>query len=337
MKRLGGLPIRSAASAVAALAAVITLAPFAEAAPSRWARALSPSLDQQATMLSAVDDLQSRASFIRRQENDQPGMAVHERVLLERAREVLERGGAARSRDLRVRYRLAEVYHQIQDDERAIPVFEGILRSGAPDVMLAEVYSYLAISYARLARHQDEIRAYGEALAREPHNRSRATLLANRAEAYMAVGDITAAVEGYRAALSMLTSIDMIVQQQGATTLWGLGVALDRAGDLEAGIAAIRLARTYDPNDRGINGPGWFYVPPYDRFYYHALGHWSAARATDLGPGKAEEYARAVAQWEEYIASAPAEDRWLPIAKARLKQCEKERDVFLRAAQKRPR
>jgi hypothetical protein len=46
-----------------------------------------------------------------------------------------------------------------------------------------------------------------------------------------------------------------------------------------------------------------------------------------------------VTAWEEYIESAPAGDQWLPIAKARLKTCEKERDIALqkaRAGKRRP-
>ena len=53
-------------------------------------------------------------------------------------------------------------------------------------------------------------------------------ILANRAEAYMLLGDIGPAVEGYRAALGLL-STDHLLYGSGATTLWGLAVALSVA------------------------------------------------------------------------------------------------------------
>jgi hypothetical protein len=145
----------------------------------------------------------------------------------------------------------------------------------------------------------------------------------------MAIGQLAPAIEGYRAALASLAQTEM---QAGVTTLWGLSVALDRSGDLEEGLQAIRLARSYDPSDTLIRDRRvWTFDPEHDEHWYAALGHWSAARHAELGAARAEWYARAVTAWEEYIATAPADDRWIPIAKARLKQCEKERD----SAQKR--
>jgi tetratricopeptide (TPR) repeat protein len=301
----------------------------AEASPSRWARARDPEIDRRATLLADAEALalKFRHSVDTAKFEDGQGDA---QMYLQKARDLLEQGGAARSRDPVLRYRLAEIYNLLQDDEKAVPLFKALLRDNPPAPVRADAYSSLAISYARLGQHEEEIKAYGQALLLEPHTRQRARLLANRAEAYMAIGEITPAVEGYRAALSLLSSVDMIFGL-GPTTLWGLAVALDRTGDLDSGLDAVRLARTYDPADKRINGPGWFYVPPYDKYYYQALGHWSAARAAELNAAKAEGYSRAIAAWEEYIASAAPEDRWLALARARLRQCEKEREAWLRA------
>src|SRR5262249_6232058 len=120
----------------------------------------------------------------------------------------------------------------------------------------------------------------------------------------------------------------------GPTTLWGLGVALDRSGDLDSGLDAIRLARTYDAKDERINGPGWFYMPDYDRHWYEALGYWQVARKADAPLSvRVDAYARASASWDEYLARAAHDapgDHWLPLARVRAKQCEKERAAFLR-------
>src|SRR4029079_8260597 len=88
---------------------------------------------------------------------------------------------------------------------------------------------------------------------------------------------ITAAVAGYRTALGLL-SADHMMFGSGSTTLWGLAVALDRSGDLDSGLESVRVARSYDAQDKHLNGPGWFYLPAYDRHWYEALGHWQVAR-----------------------------------------------------------
>jgi tetratricopeptide (TPR) repeat protein len=202
----------------------------------------------------------------------------------------------------------------------------------APAPVRSEAWQRLAVCHARLGRWDDEIKAYTEALALEPHPGPRATLLANRAEAYMVLGDVTAAVEGYRAALASLGSLDMF--RYGVTALWGLAVALDRSGDLEDALASIQLARTYDRTDSQIHGPGWFYVPPYDDAWYAALGHWAAARGAELGAARAASYQQAIAAWEAYLARAPSTDRWLPLAKARRAQCAKEREQTMKRLRK---
>ena len=74
----------------------------------------------------------------------------------------------------------------------------------------------------------------------------------------MVLGDVSRAVAGYRAALELLTSTEMF--DVAPTTLWSLGVALDRAGDLSGGLQSIARAREYDPQDRKLSGDSWFYV-----------------------------------------------------------------------------
>ncbi|MEO7328224.1 MAG: hypothetical protein ABI193_06580 [Minicystis sp.] len=306
-----------------ALAALLPLS--AQAAPSIWAQAKDPALARSQALLREAESLElsyHQLTRLRSADRGPNGSAALFRV---RERELLEQGGAARSPDPALRLRLAEVYHALHQDREAAALFEGLLRADLAPVIQADIYGDLAISYARLGRREEEIKAYTKALALEPFALARANLLANRAEAYMSIGDIVSAVEGYRASLSLLaTPFEMLVR--GTTTLWGLGVALDRAGDLDAGLEAIRVARLYDENDVNLNGPDWFYAPPHDEHWYKALGHWSRARRATMGAPRAEGYGRAVAAWQEYIESAPPGDRWVDQARARLRQCEKERD-----------
>ncbi|WP_437287868.1 tetratricopeptide repeat protein [Sorangium sp. So ce406] len=324
-------PLRGAA-ALLALALAATRAPGpAAAAPTVWSRALDPAAYERAALIAQADGLLVRYDRLRRS----PLLERVEEIgplWLREARTLYERAGAATSRDPSVRLRYADILEHLGDVQGAVATLEGLLRINPPAPSRADAWHALAVCYARLGRYTDEIEAYDEALALEPHAASRALLLANQAEAYMALGDITSAVEGYRAALATLGSLDMF--RYGVTTLWGLAVALDRSGDLEGAIEHIRLARTYDRSDQQINGAGWFYVPAHDDDWYAALGHWAAARSAELGAARAEAYLQALAAWESYIARAPGNDHWLPLAKARRAQCEREREQTMKRLRK---
>ena len=322
---------RRFAVTVAALAALFASAPpiAAETGPSIWARARYPEIDERLQVLRRAEALMLKYRALQRRRRDEREVAMGT-LYLRDARKVLEEGGAASSRDATLRHRLAEVRFELHDYAGAAALYESIVRAQTPAPMRESAFTDLAICYARLDRHDEEIHAYSEALALQSHPSRRATLLANRAEAYMFKGNLTAAIEGYRAALALLSPMDLL--RFGATTLWGLGVALDRSGDLDGGIEAILLARTYDPQDKQLAAGSWFYVPEHDAHWYKALGFWTAARRASLGAVRAEAIGRAVTAWQDYIASAPAADPWLPLAKARLKACEKERDLARKKA-----
>lgn len=324
----------------AACTAMITA--FAQpvpAEPSVWARARQPELDRQLTAMKRAEErlLKHRRVLQSQRGGVFQGMGS---AYLHEACQILEDAGAETSRDPMMRYRLAEIERSLAEElyrfddirpaqkhtARAAKLLESTLREpGVPATLRATGWADLAVCYAHLGHHEEEIKAYGEALNLETRSSARATILANRAEGYMALGDITNAVEGYRTSLSMLLPIEMF--RTGVTTLWGLAVALDRSGDLDSALRSINLAREYDPTDVLINGPGWFYVPVYDEAWYSALGHWARARQFTLPSSRAQAYANAIADWEEYIARAATDDRWLELAKARLEMCEREQDA----------
>ena len=304
----------------------------ATADPSIWALARRPDeAARRALIVKAREKQIEYRSLARARRGHVPTreeISTLAQLYLAPAAELLERADAARSRDPFVRLELAELYSQLDKHSQAVHVFEGLLRAEPPAAIRSRAWASLAVEYAHVGRTRDEIDAYTRALQTEPIPHERARILANRAEGYMLLGDLTAAIEGYRSALALMT-LDSF-RRSGATTLWGLAVALDRSGDLDGGLDSVRIARAYDRMDEQINGPGWFYVPEYDRHWYEALGHWSAARLTDLASVRAEAYGRAIAALDAYTARASREDKWLPLARARKKQCEKERAEFLK-------
>lgn len=315
-----------------ALALSLGAAP-AVADPSVWGLVRSPDNAARRALIAEASAKQLEYHLAARPRRDhvpsREELATYAELYLAPAAELLERADAGRSRDLFVRQQLAEVYSLLFKHGQAVAVLETIVRSDPPAALKARAWSSLAIEYAHLGRTPEEIDAYSKALDAQPMPHERARLLANRAEGYMLLGDLTAAVEGYRAAIALMT-LDSFMHRAGATTLWGLAVALDRSGDLDGGLEAVRVARSYDRFDAQLNAPGWVYLPDYDEHWYTALGHWSVARLTDVPAVRAEAYGRAIAALEAYTVRAARDDRWLPLARARLLQCEKERAEFLK-------
>ena len=271
--------MRGARAALALVTALALLAPVtprtASAGGTVWSRVRQPEAERRRELAAEaqVHEIKAQHLLHSRSQLDRTEVVSH----LVRAAILLEEAGAATSSDLFLRYRLGAVYLLQDEPRKALALLESIGRADPPAALRATVFADLAVTYAHLGRVEDEIAAYGESLRVQPVSHERARLLANRAEAYMLLGDITAAVRGYRAALALL-SADHMMFGTGSTTLWGLAVALDRSGDLDSGLDAIRVARSYDAQDKLINGPSWFYMPDYDRYWYEALGHWQVAR-----------------------------------------------------------
>ncbi len=251
------------------------------------------------------------------------------------ARRILETVGGARATGPEVRLRYAEVLADLRLWQEAVSVLESVV-DRLPASSRVDAWVELAVAYARTNRGSDEIRCYDRALSFDPHGASRSTILANEAEAYMALGDIGRAVAGYRAALEPLSTPEEVARR-APTTLWGLGVALDRSGELEPALDAIQRARAYDPADRNLSGEGWFFNPTYDAAWYAGLGHLLVARRGPELDVRRSAYGRAIEAFREYVDAAPPADLWVAAARARIIELTAEQTRFERqlAADKR--
>lgn len=302
--------------------ALTLAASTALATPTRWSTARSPDTyrDELARAAAEAELLAHRNE--KRSPFEDPILRVESHA--PRAAQILERAAAASSPSWYLRVLLARAYHESERWKESAAVFESVIDDEqTPAVYRADALADAAIAYARLDRQDDEIEAYERALALEPHPSSRATMLANQAEAFMVKGDVARAISGYRASLDVLTSYD--APFLAPTTLWSLGVALDRSGDLDGGLESIGRARSYDPNDVRIKGPGWFFVPSYDEAYYDALGEWHRARrGLATTEERLEAYERTVIAWKQYLGRAPDSGPYVPVARARLKLAERE-------------
>ena len=326
MNRRRGSPLGLVALMVAL---AMTPASASRADPSVWARARDPEVSSQTDLIAKFDALRAKLELRRSRGPEGAALAT---MYLKEARRLLEDGRAATSRDPGLRHRYGWVLYQLDDHAAALPVLESVARGNAPAPIRADALFMLAQCYTTVGRYADQVRAYDGALELQPNPVRRATILMNRAEAQMALGDLTSAIDGYRSALSILPGqLEMVLQ--GVLAWWSLAVALDRSGDLEEALEHIRIARTYDRLDDRIFNPNvWTFVPSHDEHYFRALGHWETARHAELAAARAEAYGRAIDAWNEYLARAPANDPWVVIGRTRHKQCQLEREAFLKRA-----
>jgi tetratricopeptide (TPR) repeat protein len=339
--------------AIGLLCAVAALAGGAAAEPSVWQMAAEPRLKTLEDALAHADQLLDEYVTM----GELPA-AMQRSPLLHQARTVLEALPPESRADWRVQRRLADVYEGMFDAdhdpahlERAAECLQAVADSDAGVITRINALSGLGVTYARLGRHEPEVEAYDRALALEGHvepatgssilagpvrflSPGRALLLGNQAEGYMALGKLRRAVYGYRAAVRDLPTT--WVRDRGVTAMWGLAVALDRTGDLDGALASIAQARLYDPTDQEINRSNWFYVPEYDEHYYAALGHWQHARSPAAAEVRIESYRMAIAAWRTYLDRAPPTDRWVGLAEAHRRACERELERLVSRGAKTP-
>jgi len=253
------------------------------------------------------------------------------RVFLREELALLVREKAADSPIVALRHALARTQlalhgedHDARRLEQAIRLLEPIVRDrlGTPVTLRAAALFELAVCHAHLGRRREEIQVYDEALALEPDALHRSLTLANAADARMGLGDLEAATETFREALALLPG--SLLPAVGVTTLWGLAVTLDRSGDLPKALEQIALARAFDPVDLQLRSPSWFYVPAREAHWYAALGSWSSARAAADEPARQAALSRVAESYRAYLAEAPGDDAWRPLALVRLAQCERE-------------
>jgi tetratricopeptide (TPR) repeat protein len=211
--------------------------------------------------------------------------------------------------------------------DASAPFFEAVVAAGANGTMKGIAFFDLASVAMRRGDLRTGIDFYDDALAESPATvpsffirpATRGLLLANQAEAYMALGDISRAVEGYRAAVASTPPY-----VDSATTLFSLGVALDRSGDLDGGLEAVELAHKYEPDDKTMKGRGWTFMPAYDADWYWGLEALLAARRSDDPEAKAKSYADAIDHFATYVSNAPEKDPYVSIARGHVASIKKE-------------
>jgi tetratricopeptide (TPR) repeat protein len=217
--------------------------------------------------------------------------------------------------DVRLVFTYGRILSMLKRYEPAMNVLQAALRRAPDHPAATDAYFSIAICYAKLGRPADEIAAYEEFLRRETDNSSRANAMANRGEAHMVHGNLAAAIEDLRASLA--------VASDNALAHFSLAVALDRSGDRRGAIAEAKLALTYDPLGQQIGSPSVFFMPPYDRYWYDALGAMARAELVNDVATSILWWETAAGKWKEYIDAAGPQDRWIGSAKSQLVSAER--------------
>ncbi len=244
---------------------------------------------------------------------------------LDHARALLDQGRAESSPDVRLRFDLGEVYYALDLHAEAVRVLEPATREFEAHPAAPEAIVTLAYAYAKLDRPQQERDTYARYLVHAVDPGARATATLNLAESDMRLGRLRDAVDGYEAALAatLLLPPTSGAHETTALAVWGLAVALDRSGEAFRARKEATRAIGLDPGMAIIgHGRNVFFVPEYERLWYLALGAGAAAEAAQ-NPHEALEHRRAQElALRTFVAKASAEDRWLGLARVRLRQAE---------------
>jgi tetratricopeptide (TPR) repeat protein len=221
------------------------------------------------------------------------------------------------------------IYADRGRDEDGRRILRKALAADPGSPLAAGAWFNVAVASNRLLDFQSERAAYGEALQVSWEQDQRATILSNRAESSMSLGDLRTAKEDYSTALETATSSGSDVY---ALAAWGLAVAYARDDDLPDALkyawkaTQIRFP-TIDPTKGlvsiyAIDLPSVFFTPEHEIFYYRALGEMAAAEhAGDAGKRKSA-LSRALDFWDQYLGAAKhGGDRWIQNAEFQRRWC----------------
>lgn len=307
-------------ASIAAFAVVSTLGSSARAEPSLWDVARDPRTQRDYQTLVAVERMVARDDS-----------AWFDPTLPERfmraALAVVELAGGTESADPRLLFVAGDLLSDptVGRDEDARKLLDRALRLDPGSPLAGRAWFNVAIASARLGEPKRERDAYTRALERVWEPGFRANILANRGESHMVLGELGAAIADYKRSIAAADRPDL-----SALAYYGLGVALERNGDLPRALEAMATASAIQIPGVGsaLDMPSVFFVPAYDIHYYKALEAMAAARAAKKPELVAVHLLDAGEAWQKYLDHAvPDRHRWADNAKrhqaavlARLKQ-----------------
>jgi tetratricopeptide (TPR) repeat protein len=289
-------------AAIGTIAATVLVGRGVQAEPSLWQRAEDPSRARVERVLRRVSRF---VDWVSEADGD-PDMR-HDFWL--GALLTLEQSGAQTFRDPRLRLSLAEVLigAELGREAEAAALARAVLAELPPDGAWLEAEARLVLVHA-VIEPEAAVREIGRALPWTWDSRTRSDLFRRRADAKMALGDLRGALADYRLALRADDSA-----RRSALARFGIGLALERMGNLPEAFAELRLARLSAPRVFGVELgvlalPSVFAFRPADVHYVVALTERSSIPNLVDPDSDAATCDRAMAAFREYIAAVRAED-----------------------------
>jgi tetratricopeptide (TPR) repeat protein len=308
----------------AALLAATLWAASAAAQPSIWDKAADP----QATRTYHV--LVEAERMIMRAELSSLDLGASRRNFTRAALAVIQLGGGESTRDPRLLYLLGDLLSEsgVRRDEEARRVLRRALAADPDSPLAGRAWFNLAIASARLGDSAAEHGAYTQALSRVWESDFRANIYMNRGESSMVLGNLKDAIADYRRAI-------VLAQRPELTALahYGLGIALERNGDLPSALTAMNVARSIKLPVVGsaLDLPSVFFVPDYDLYYYKALSAMAAERSAKQPQQQIRHLIVAIGNFSTYLEGAePDRHRWAQNARLHRDNCQKKLDQLLK-------
>jgi tetratricopeptide (TPR) repeat protein len=298
--------MRRAAAAVGVCAMLVARAPVSGAEPSIWYRASHPNARAEARLLRAMErmldgEAQTEADPEVRMRFARAAVAMFD--LMRQPSPEDPRLACAMARAL-----VGANLGRAREAERLL---EGAIGKLPEGTLLATAWHELARARAQRGDPAGARDAETRVLELAVDANERALAYYERAHAELRTGEVArAAVDFQRAAADAPTDLIELRAR------YGLGLALERSGDLAGAWAVLelvveaRLPLSHYPSDDPLDLPGAF-APPYELDYVRALALQARARhVTERGDRRAA-LEDAVRHWDAYLASAPPSEPWL--------------------------
>jgi hypothetical protein len=205
----------------------------------------------------------------------------------------------------------------------AAALARGVLAEDGPDSAWLEAEARMILAEAA-TDPETAMREVGRALPLVWDSRARSDLFRRRADAKMAAYDVRGSLSDYRAALEADDSA-----RRSALARFGLGLALERSGNLPQALAELRVARLAAPRLFGVELgvltlPGVFAFRSYDVHYVVALSERSLIPNPADPEAEAAACERALSAFREYLAESPPSDRFRDRAERHLTEFSRE-------------
>ena len=320
------------------------IAPDVFGQPNAWDRASHPRAERDFAVHVVVRHMLAQAAV-----NDgdlallDPHSSTIRDAMYSRAYLALDEAFRNGSTDVRLRYDLGDVLAKQGRWDAAAQVYEKALHDAPNAEQAHRAWLSLAFADAHRDKPEEERVAYEKFLENETSPQERVVPVLNLAEADMRTHRLSDAIAGYREALQLSGRISAQTQT-GVLAVWGLAIALDRAGDAHSAAEQARLASRMDPEDRSLkrrpvigDTQNVFFVPAYELYWYLALGSTEDAKQAPNATTAKYFWGRAVTLWRAYLAPAEAIDKpeaWNAIAKRHLASAEKQLKAATERAKK---